>query len=276
MPVSTENIRRWIEQSDIDYITQYIKVWIPFNAWYNANYSTLNTDREKINAIKNNGNTIRNKINTLMENDGQESLEFKSFLASLHQQLLTTDIQGNNGRIWFQDIVKEPNSNNQISENYNRIKYFVRVTHTRGSVALVQINLNRLSNNSSVFSYTHTTYDLIHLQNDRNFIQLSQRQQEQIRHYFNQLKPLLIKDVIETNPSQEGQPQNHYPCDAHNFKRDLANPNCYSITVCKGLIEILYQLRNVLFHGELIPNEQNQKVYKNAYFCLKYLLNSLR
>ena len=277
MPVSTENIRRWIEQSDIDYITHYIKCWIPFNAWYNANYITLNTDREKINAIKNNGNTIRNKINTLMENTGQESLEFKSFLSSLHQELLNTDVQGSNGRIWFQDIVREVNPTNQITENFSRIRYFLNVTHTRGIVSNVQINLNRTTgNNGSVFNYTHNEYNLTHLTNDVNFGNLTNPQQAQVRFYFGQLKPMLIKDVIEINPSIDGQPQNHYPCDAHNFKRDLSNPNCYSIYVCKSLIEILYQLRNVLFHGELIPNEQNQRIYKNAFFCLKYLLNSLR
>lgn len=182
MPISTENIRRWIEQSDIDYISHYIKAWIPFNAWYNANYPTLNSDREKINSIKNNGNTIRNKINTLMENDGQESLEFKSFLASLHQELLNTHVDGRDGRIWFQDILKEPNPTNQVTENYRQQKYFLRVTHTRGNVSNVQININRVSNNASVFSYAHTDYDLNHLMNGGGFGNLSGTQQGQLRH----------------------------------------------------------------------------------------------
>ena len=52
MPASTENITRWIEQSEIDYFTHFIKAWIPFNAWYNLRYSNLGSDREKINSIK--------------------------------------------------------------------------------------------------------------------------------------------------------------------------------------------------------------------------------
>lgn len=276
MPVNTENIRRWIEQSNIDYISHYIKVWIPFNAWYNANYKTFNTDREKITQIKNSPNIIRNKINTLMENNGQESLEFKSFLASLHHELLDNDIQGKDGRIWFQDILKETNPENQISETFNRNKYFLKVEHVRGKVSNVQINLNRVSDNTSVYNYAHNEYNLSHLQSNVRFNRLSSTQQNQTKYYFKQLKPLLTIDVIESNPSLQGQTHNSYKCDSYNFKRDLGYTNCYSIIVCKGLIEILYQLRNVVFHGELIPCEQNQKVYKNAFFCLKYLLSSLR
>ena len=44
----------------------------------------------------------------------------------------------------------------------------------------------------------------------------------------------------------------------------------------KGIIEILYRLRNILFHGELIPSQDNKQVYEPAYNILKTLIQSLK
>lgn len=276
MPVNTENIRRWIEQSDIDYITQYIKAWIPFNAWYNAEYNNLNSDRAKINAIKNRSNSIRNKVNTLLEGNGQESEEFKSVLAALHSELLNNQIDSQIGRIWFNDIVKSQNPENLIdNERIRTIQYFLRRTdgNRLGDVQQMLVVLKD-RNGVEFFNYNHTEYNLTHLQADADFLGLTPAQQENVRLCFNRLQPVVITNAIEVH--LETQPYNHYPCDAFNFKRDATDAHCPAHIVCKGLIEILYQLRNVLFHGELVPSEQNQNVYKNAYFCLKHLLPSIR
>lgn len=45
MPTTHENIVGWINKSDIDYTTYFIKAWIPFNAWYDLHYHNQpNTD----------------------------------------------------------------------------------------------------------------------------------------------------------------------------------------------------------------------------------------
>jgi hypothetical protein len=45
--------------------------------------------------------------------------------------------------------------------------------------------------------------------------------------------------------------------------------------LCKGIIEIIYNLRNVLFHGEIIPDSDTNKVYEPAYQILHTLIQSL-
>ena len=87
MPVNQENINLWINQSNIDYIGHFIKAWIPFNAWYNSSFSTLQSDRDKISAIKSQPNSVRNGINSLMESNSQEGQEFKSYISALYYQL---------------------------------------------------------------------------------------------------------------------------------------------------------------------------------------------
>jgi len=48
----TENSEKWKSLASIDYFTQFVKAWIPFNAWYKNYYPNLRTDREAINEIK--------------------------------------------------------------------------------------------------------------------------------------------------------------------------------------------------------------------------------
>lgn len=45
--------------------------------------------------------------------------------------------------------------------------------------------------------------------------------------------------------------------------------------VYKGYIEILYQVRCYLFHGNLTPNKENERIVKHLYLTLKDLLNEI-
>ena len=49
----------WIALADLDLFGAFVKAYIPFNAWMNVSYTTLNTDREKINEVKKNSNPFR-------------------------------------------------------------------------------------------------------------------------------------------------------------------------------------------------------------------------
>lgn len=274
---STENIRRWIEQSDIDYIGHFIKAWIPFNAWYNDTFSNLNSDREKISAIKSLNNTVRRGINTLMESTSQQGQEFRSNLSALYYQLQQNQIDGRDGRIWFEDSLKEKNSLDLIdNREFGRDKYYLKRTDGRflGQVSEMKIILKRRSDNSTIFNYTHSDYDIVHLQSFPDYQSLSQTKKEQIRTMFQELKPIKIESLIETSKNES--PVNYYTCDSYILRRDTTNSSCYSIHVVKALVEILYQLRNVLFHGELVPNRGAQNVYKEAYLILKMILEKIR
>ena len=277
MSVSQENINLWIQQSDIDYISHFIKAWIPFNAWYNSNFSSLNSDREKISAIKSQPNSVRNGINSLMESDSQEGQEFRSYLSALYFQLQQNQIDGRDRRIWFENALREKNPVNLIeNREIGHNKYYLKRTDGTylGEVTEMKVILKRRNDNQTIFHYTHTEYDLQHLQSYTDFQSLSNTRKEQIRLLFQELEPIKIDTLLENNRSES--PINYYQCDSYTLRRDAANTSCYAIYVVKALIEILYQLRNVLFHGELVPNNGAQKVYKEAYFVLKMILEKIR
>lgn len=274
--VSQENINRWIEQSDIDYIGHYIKAWIPFNAWYNNTFQSLSSDREKINAIKNNSNTVRSAINSLMETESSLSMEFKSHLASLIFHTAEQNIQGRDGAINFENILKVKNPNDTKDITFRKRKYFLQRTDGAhiGDVRQFKIFVKKESENTTIFNYNHTEYDLEHLQSIHTYQSLSSEMREQIRLYYQELKPYETISIIESETKES--PKNYYKCDNFNLKRDTTNTTCYAHNVVKALIEVLYQLRNVVFHGELVPNRDAQKIYNSAFHLLKIILEKIR
>ena len=277
---TTENLRRWIEQSNIDYITYFIKAWIPFNAWYNYNFQTLDSERAKINATKNSPNIVRNGISTYLENDGQFGDDFRSYLSGLHYALENNQLISSEGIISFHKIIREKNSKSLIdNDEIRRVKYYLKRTDggRLGDVIQMQVFLKDHSGNT-FFNYQHNDYDDEHLQNVKtttaNYGNLRPAQKETIRIFFKELEPVITTDAIETDLKES--PKNYYKCDSYNFKRDVVDSYCKGNYVCKSLVEVLYQLRNILFHGELIPTEGIQPIYKNAYFLLKMILEKVR
>lgn len=280
MPTTLINVRGWIEKSDIDYTTYFIKAWIPFNAWYDLEYynqPALNSDRAKINEIKRNPNTVRNGINTYLENNDQDCVEFRNRLSALHHALQQTQLDGNDGRISFHQIVKEKNAVNQIIETSNNIRYFLKRTDGdgHGNVTQMQVTISDRHNNA-ICNYQHTAYNLEHLQANQNFQNLSQARRDNARIRFERLHPITVIDSIRDVNERQDAPLNYYECDLYTFKRDAADAHCPANIVCRAVIETLYQLRNQLFHGELVPNQAVQPIYQNAYFLLKLILEKVR
>jgi len=280
MPTTHENIVGWINKSGIDYTTYFIKAWIPFNAWYDLhfhNQPNMDSDRAKINAIKNTSNPARNGINSYLENNDQQSIEFKNHLSALHHALQQNQLDCNDGRISFHEIVKQRKAENQINETFSGTRYFLERTDGRrlGEVTEMKVILTSGSG-GAILNYQHTEYDLEHLQADRNYQNLTQTRRENTRIRFQRLEPIEVIDSIRDISDLQKGPLNYYECDAYNFKRDPNETSCCGHIICKAVIETLYQLRNQLFHGELIPNQAAQPIYQNAYFLLKMILEKIK
>jgi len=271
---SSENIKRWIEQSNIDYITHFIKAWIAFNSWYNFSYQILKTDREIINNIKSTSNPVSKAINYYLESDNINN-DFSMYLNSLHYALLNSQIDKEGQLLSFSSIIKERNNTNVIdNEKRNTIKYYLKREDANryGEIEGIEIFLKD-RNNQTFFNYSHDEYNWIHLSSKARDKGLSQSQIVNLKGFFDELKPLVTIDLIEENPTDS--PRNYYDCNNLKLKRDH-NANRPSYYVCSAVIEVIYQLRNLLFHGELIPNDSVQPVYKDAYMLLKLILEKIK
>jgi len=271
-----DNLNRWIEGADIDYFTHFIRAWIPFNAWYKHSFHTVGdgSDRTIINHIKNNTNEIRNAIENYLILNGGDNDIFKSHLAGLHHELQRTTLENSNERISFESIVLSVNSTNQIVKNIRGIRYFLKRTDgVNRNVTRMQCVIT--NNNGNICNYDYTDYNAQHFLNHPEFDKLkSAVQKENARLFFeelNHLKPTRL--LVHERDTTEA---NSFNCLDINFIRDENNAIHPAETISKGVIEIIYRLRNVLFHGELNPTGDSKLVYKNAYNILRMLIERIR
>jgi len=258
---SIENVRRWIEQVTIDYYTQFIKAWIPFNAWYNASYPSLDTDRAIINEIKRTHNSFSDAIRTLIVDTSAEGDLFRGYISDLHKALQNCIIRNGDTIISFEVIIIEKNANNTINHDYRRIHYYLQRNDSGGNC---QINIALTQNGNNIFRFTQNKFDIQELIQYRDFSQLTSERQRKLRSLYEDINP-------------------YKPCNL--IQRDLSNgyieigdykfiDNIDSIV--KGIIEILYLMRCSLFHGEIVPNEQALNIYKYGYEILNMLLLKIR
>jgi hypothetical protein len=257
----TENSEKWKNLASIDYFTHFIKAWIPFNAWYKNFYPNLTTDRQAIDEIKSTSNKFRNKLVSLLINRDNDSVAFKSRIAELHLQLERKYIENRNERITFEKIKIEENLILSYDFLRSNLKYeAVRgIPHRRG-----QIDIFIYNRNSTIkFSYTQTDgFDLDNLINNSDFQLLSPNQQNNLKACYEEINPSKTINLLSNDINNCIQMGNlHFIND-----RDK---------LCKGIIEIIYKLRNVLFHGEIIPDSDTNKVYEPAYQILYTLIQAL-
>ncbi|EPF6152372.1 hypothetical protein [Acinetobacter baumannii] len=258
----TENADKWKLLADIDYFTHFVKAWIPFNAWYKTYYPTLKTDRDAINEIKNSSNNIQRRFLSLIGGTSEDSEQFKSNLAHLHHCLQNVVISNSQQRLTFESFIFEFDRAGLVQRFSERgIDYYVELTAPRVEITNVIATIKNTSR-STLFNYRHASYDLSHFRASLSNIRLSQNQKANIESLFNDANPskpicLLTADI--NNCINVGQ--------YHFVNNDLI--------IFKCVIEILYSLRNVLFHGEIIPNKETNRVYEPAYKVLRILIESL-
>jgi hypothetical protein len=255
-----DNSDRWLALAEIDYLTQFVKAWIPFNAWYMNMYPSLRRDRLIIEEIKSNPNLFRDRILALLSGTDNDSIIFKGQIAKLHQSLESFYIPNANKRITFKEINIETNPVTSEIFPFRRWLYKVELTRIANS-----ININSLITNSggiTQYTYNQSKFDFenlsIHISSNSS-LTISQR--DCLLKTYQKINPNKPISLISSN-RQGIQAGSIFLI---NDKEKLA----------KGLIEIIYKLRNILFHGELIPTNDNKKVYEPAFYILKTIIQSL-
>ena len=258
----TENFEKWKILASIDYFAQFVKAWIPFKAWYKNYYPTLSTDRETINEIKAHPNSFRNRLVSLLNNRDNDGVAFKSRVAELHLELERKHIFNKGDRITFENIVIESNPRRQ--NNFFRKTLIYKVERNIPGKPQQEVQIDIVSSNGNVkFSYTQSLgFDIDDLISHYNFVRLSQTQQNNLKACYEEINPSKPINLLSQDPNNFIKMGNLHFIDSPD-------------QLCKGIIEILYKLRNVLFHGEIIPDGDTNKVYEPAYQILYTLIQAL-
>jgi hypothetical protein len=257
----TQNSEKWKTLSSIDYFTHFVKAWIPFNAWYKNYYPDCRTDRQAIDLIKGSPNNFKNKLISLLTHQSTNGVSFRVHVAELHQELENNHIFNRDERINFIEVAIENNSTPSYSFSHSGCKYEVKksLPNRQGEIDIFFYK----KNGSLGFSYTQTNgFDLQDLTANIRFNKLTTFQQKNLRACYEEINPRKPISLLSNSP---------------NIGIEMGSVRFIEDTdiLAKGIIEILYKLRNTLFHGEVVPDNNANKVYEPAYQILHILIQAL-
>lgn len=266
MSTSTENIRLWMNQSEPDFYMFFLKAWIPFNAWYVAEYPSLKKkDTDIIKELQDHTDSKPRKIikNFLENATEHDALKFQSYFAELHFQLDKIPLTHNGNRLSFRNlsltenpIKYKPGSDDKgnVYKAEKTSSYFQAYVEAKGGKVLLD--------------FKKPTYDILELTKDTDYIRLEKKIQSKIHKLFLEIDPKKPISIISESVSKK------------DFILLKSKNNCKIIkdteVVSKACIKVLYALRCMLFHGEVAPTDTNKKVYENSFYLLQLIINELK
>ena len=280
-------LENWIKMSDLDYFTMFIKSWLPFNAWYMKEFydeSTVPprvTDRELINHIKNCSNRYRDKIIALLRNDDDDSRKFKAYLSALHFELGAHTIPNEEERISFSTINldKNPLLQHVVSFGHHNYKVEFKIllpkTQKRWICEVITKRTGQTIHRVELFDWS-----LKELHSDADYRAIPLDKKQYFDGCFNEMNPKKPEPII-MNPIRGGNSVggiNVYAAPAGSMTIDEAK-NLFFVKdyelIAKVIIQMLYELRCKLFHGELDPIAANLGIYQHAFHIQKTLIKEL-
>ena len=245
-----KNVQEWIKLIEVDWLGQYIKTWIAFNAWYKNNLSPADRfhDRPFIEDMKNDGGKICSKMENLLSGESSDQKSFQSNVANLCQSLSNKAITYKNKRISFHEA-EDYQYAQRIDEKKNNVSYKIEIdVHNRTRIVTI-------TNSNGVEILCETIASRNVLGADQ-LTCLSRAQRQTLDGFLKKSTPIHNLLTSDSDPLEIG---------AFKF---INNTNL----IARAIIEILYQLRNALFHGEIVPNSETQEVYQPAYLILKSII----
>jgi hypothetical protein len=270
MPGLGDNLKRWRDQAEVDWFSQFIKAWIPFNAWMTDTFGDL-SDRALLDKVKTEGNVVKNKTLPMLaknlkvahdteggwQDNSNDAQEFRLQVGELNRHLQQCIIEGRKGRVCFEtvDIGSNANKDEQLTK-WNR-QFRCRRDHpTKGEVHL-EISASKTV---AAFALTLPKHDRITLEDDQTFRALKPDQRVLLLSMFEAVSPRIVISVLAGHGAQKVLTYG----DA-DFMDD-AGKNF------SALIDVIYGLRNALFHGQITPNETHNEIYKPAYLIAMRLV----
>ena len=242
------NAQLWKTLIEVDWLGQYGKAWIAFNAWYRNSFDQQKRDRQIIEEIKNDDGDIRSKIENLLSGTGSDRKSFQSDVADLHRLLSAKPIKSGGERISFEEIEDYQHAK-PIDEKKNNVSYKIEID-VPNKKRVVTITT---SNGVEILCKTIKKGCSLDIQ---QLTDLSDAQKRTLDGFLKASTPIHNLLVFDSKPLEIGN---------FNFTNDPT-------LIARAIIEILYQLRNALFHGEITPDSDTQRVYEPAYLILKSII----
>ena len=271
------HIEKWAARAAIDYYMQFIKAWIPFNAWYKRECKLARlpvlTDANCIEHVCNTTNTFKTRIITLLGGEDRDSEKFRDLITDLHHELQAHVIPEPESPLNFSTMIPGITSTNLVQKDFRAYHYKVeRIPH--GTNFQFDIRVEDKATHSPRYTKTLNRWNLNDIEADQNFLALqSEECKKKIIEFFKEVNPKKPLDIV-LKPKIKADGTIVRP--SHSI--EIGN-QVYFVDdkekIAKVLIHLLYKLRCEIFHGSLDPTEANMGIYKNAYHIQYELVKEL-
>ena len=251
----------WLALSEIDYLGQFVKAWLAFNAWYRNAYNEPQ-DRKIINAINWEPNPVLSKLRPMLARTSEEASQFRAEIGLLHHRLENYELHAGKSdekeRITLRNVYLKDSPPAIKTEDCDGCDLKVE----RNAGGNVTTNVTRRRSGRVLVTFQQNKFDLNELefqpqfQNDLNVrLQSALRQLYKTagpKHYANLMVGIEVK----------------IKCGAYDFP-------CGAESLFAGVVEAVYLMRNTLFHGELVPTKEAAECYEPAYRIVRRFLVSV-
>jgi hypothetical protein len=277
----TGKVDSWLTLTEIDYYIQFVKNWIPFNAWYMVNYYSEQDNRTKdrpiLNYLKANSNTFKDRIVNLLNTNTEESIQFRKDIAELHLFLDSHSIPNHSSKISFKKTVIDRNSQSIATSTFRNWSFKVEFdSQAKKTTKRFKCQVFITKSQRPIFFEDFNDWSKTDLQLQTSFQQLNRDQQIKLLECVEEVNPSksvnVVKDVVPNSQGVAHRPRN---CIVMNESKNVYFVDDADL-ISRVLIELLYNLRCVLFHGEIDPTKTNQEAFKYGYRILTPLINTLR
>lgn len=271
------HLQNWLNWSSPDYYSMFIKSWVPFNAWFLDSFydetAGRTTDRSILDYIKGNSNKFRDKIISLMNTSGTEADDFLMHLGRLDRELESHAIYNRGERIQFSNTrLSVPYSTSKMI-TYGQFKYKCEKLTT--SPIQWRCQIMRKSDGTNICHFSLTKWDINIFHNHPDYMSIRTNvQKKKLEECFYEINPRPIAKIvlpIKTNKGTKVRPP-------HSICIDSSRDRYFSddkVLIAQILVEILYSLRCIMFHGSLDPTAANQSIYEHAYKLMTIITKEL-
>jgi len=256
----TEHRDRWLALAEIDYLGQFVKTWLAFNAWYRSAY-TETQDRKIINEIKWQPNPVLSRMRPLLTTASEEAEQFRAEIGMLHQRLENYELHCGKGaekeRITLTNVyIKDTPPGRHFGKSWG---YSLSVERRADKQVQTEV-LNRTNNRA--FYLQQQKFDLADLESQSAFqSSLTPKLQSYLRQLYRQVAPRCYANLVDGSNSI-------IRCGAYDFC-------CGRDNLFAGVVEAIYLMRCTLFHGELVPTKEASSCYEPAYRLVRRFIGSV-
>jgi len=192
-----------------------------------------------------------------LEGSDPDSQEIRNYIAAFHRRLAADPLEGRNGKVGFERVLIGPNPQRFSENKYGHWLYRVeRIVSSKNIVSTITSNRGRVQT-----SITQANgWDVEEFELHPDCVALGEEDKPRLLQCFEAANPLSFASLLAPLPPPSGTIE----MDGIHFVGDKA-------AIFAGLIEILYSMRNLLFHGEVVPDAQTNRTYEPAYHLVQLL-----